>query len=79
MTDGRALADLSHRVVASVQHRPVLDIRSATHDDGPEIGPQHRSVPDGGFGLDPDVADQGGSGRDPRPGSDVRLAAFKGE
>ena len=79
VTDGRAPADLGHRVVAPVQHRPVLDVRSAAHDDRPEIGPQHRPVPDGGFGLDPDVADQGGSGRDPRPGADVRLAAFKGE
>ena len=34
---------------------------------------------DGGFGLYLDVPDQGGSGRGPRPGTDVRLAAFKGE
>ncbi len=42
VTDGRALADLGHRVVAPVQHRPVLDVRSAAHDDRPEIGAQHR-------------------------------------
>ena len=67
------------QVGAPVQHRPILDVRSAADEDRPEIGPQHRPVPDGGFGLYPDVPDQGGSGRDPRPGTDVRLAAFKGE
>ena len=79
VTDGRALADLGHRVVAAVQHRTVLDVGPAAHQDRPEIGPQDRPVPDGGFGLDLDVADQGGSGRDPRLGTDGRLAAFKGE
>src|SRR5260370_23716256 len=38
-----------------------------------------RPVPDRGFGLHPDVSDQGGGGRDPRRGANIRLAAFKGE
>ena len=57
VADRRALADLGHRVLAAVQHRTVLDVRSAAHDDRPEIGSQHGPVPDGGFGLDPDVSD----------------------
>jgi hypothetical protein len=79
VADRRALADLGDRVVAAVQHRTILDVRAAAHQDRPEIGPQDRPVPDGGLGLYPDIPDQGGGGGDPRPGADLRLAAFKGE
>jgi len=79
VTDGRALADLGHRVGAAVQHRTILDVRAAAHQDRAEIGAEHGAVPDGGFGLDPDVPDQGGRGRNPRRRADVRLAAFEGE
>jgi hypothetical protein len=79
VADGGALADLGHRVVTAVQHRTVLDVRAAADEDRAEIGAEHGAVPDGGFGLDPDVPDQGGRGRDPRRRADVRLAAFKGE
>src|SRR6266567_3308889 len=79
VTDGGALADLGHRVGAAVQHRTVLDVRAAADQDRAEIGAEHGPVPDGGFGLDPDVPDQGGRRRDPRRWADVRLAALKGE
>src|SRR5438876_6609788 len=48
-----APADLGHRVVAAVQHRTVLDVRTAPDDDRAEVGAQHGAVPDGGLGLDP--------------------------
>jgi hypothetical protein len=79
VADGGALADLGHRVVASVQYRTVLDVGAAPDDDRAEVGAEHGAVPDRGFGLDPDVPDQGGGGGDPGPGTDLRLAAFEGE
>ena len=79
VADRGPLADLGHRVVAAVQHRAVLDVRAAPDDDRAEIGAQHGAVPDGGFGLDPHVPDQGGGGGDPGPGADLRLTAFEGE
>src|SRR4029077_17292380 len=44
-----------------------------------EVGAEHGAVPDGGFGLDPDVPDQGGGGSDPGLRADLPLAAFEGE
>jgi hypothetical protein len=79
VADRGPLTYLRHRVVAAVQHRTVLDVRAAPDDDRAEIGAQHGAVPDGGFGLDPHVADQGGGGGDPGPGADLRLTAFEGE
>ena len=79
VTNGRALADLGDRVVAAVQHRPILDVRALADDNRPEIGPQHGPVPDRGLRLHPHVADQGGRGRDPCLRADLGLAAFKAE
>src|SRR6185437_4798209 len=73
VADGGALTDLGHRVVAAVQHRTVLDVRAAPDDDRAEVGAEHGAVPDGGFGLDPDVADQGGGRGDPGLRADLRL------
>jgi len=79
VADRGALADLGHRVIAAVQHRTVLDVRAVPDDDRAEVGAEHGAVPDGGFGLDPHVPDQGGGGGDPGPGADLRLTAFEGE
>ena len=79
VADGGALADLGHRVITAVQHRTVLDVRAAPDHDRAEVGPEHSAVPDGGFGLDPDVPDQGGGGGDPGRRADLRLTAFEGE
>src|SRR5580700_1684673 len=79
VTDGRPLPHLGHRVGPAVQDRPVLDIGAAADQDRPEVGPQHGPVPDRRLGLHVHVPDQGGGGRDPRAGADVRLAAFEGE
>ena len=79
VADGGALADLAGRVAAAVQHRAVLDVGAAPDDDRPEVGAQHRAVPDRGLGLHRDVPDQGGGGSDPCFGADPRRAAFKGE
>ena len=52
---------------------------AAPDEDRAEVGAEHGAVPDGGFGLDPHVPDQGGGGGDPGPGADLRLTAFEGE
>ena len=65
MPDRGPLTDLGDRIGSAVQHRAVLDIRAAAHQDRPEVGPEHRPVPDGRLRLDADVAHQGGGGGDP--------------
>jgi hypothetical protein len=77
--DRRSLADLGDGVGAAVQDRSVLDIRSPSHDDRPEVGPQHSPIPDGRLGLHAHVPDQGGGGSNPRLGADIRLMALKCE
>src|SRR5260370_5463316 len=79
MADGGSLADLGDGAGAAMQDRAVLHVGAAPHDNRPEICPEHRPVPDGRPGLDVYVPDEGGSGRDPGFGADVRLAALKGE
>src|SRR5258708_15929475 len=58
VTDGRAFPDFRHRVLAAVQDRPVLDVRTAPDDDRPEVRAQHGPVPDRSLLLDQDVADE---------------------
>src|SRR5271165_3747063 len=79
MAHGHSFAYLCYRVLAAVQDRAVLDVRAATHDDRTEVRPQHRSVPDRGFVLDPDVADERGGRSDPGGRADAGLAAFECE
>jgi hypothetical protein len=65
MADGHALADLGNRVLAAMQHRAVLDVRSAPDDDRTEVRAQYRSVPDRCFVLDADVTDERSCRGDP--------------
>jgi hypothetical protein len=53
-----------------VYHAIVLDVALGPENDGRQIAAQDRVVPDAGFGLQRDVADQVRSGRDEGGGVD---------
>ena len=65
MADGHALADLGNRVLAAMQYRAVLDVRSAPDDDRTEVRAQHRSIPDRSVVLYADVTDKRSCRGDP--------------
>src|SRR5271166_5424442 len=77
VTDGRPLPHLGHRIAAAVQDRPILDVRAPPHQDRPEIGTQHGSVPNRRLGLHTHVPDQDGGGRDTRGGADLGSAPLE--
>src|SRR5262249_41898439 len=62
-----------------VNDRAVLHVGAAADDDGREVGPHYRVVPDGGVLLHGDVADEFGGGRDERGGMHARRFAFERE
>ena len=79
VADRRACSHLGDGIVPTVQHRAVLDVGTAPHDDRSEVGAQYRAVPDRGPVFDPDIADQRGGRGDPGSGADSRGVSLKRE
>ena len=65
VTDRAVLADRERKPRIDVEHAAVLDIAAFADLDDVVIGPQDGAEPDAGLALEPDVADQDGTRRDP--------------
>ncbi len=72
MSDADPGADQAGHALVDVHHAVVLDVALAPENDGRQITAQDRVVPDAGFGLEGNVADQLRSGRDEGGGVDSR-------